>query len=583
MTKRNLLLVSLFLVFGFVVMAPCAMATAWIASANTNKYGRVEGEAEETGQVVIAITAGGTVNKNSSFTITYTAPVVPGSLEVLCSGGPSSPWVGGPGTCVGLGTPTIDGTGYIVTLPFISDVYPFVAGDGSQIAVTVRIKASAVTCPGTVSATVQAYTPSAGQQVALSPNPELAGIVLDVNCTSLSLGFDTYKKDGAVADVLTCIGVKDIASYENEFVLNVDEEFPYALTSQSFEWASDDGQGLNNAGATDVTNGSDFIITFSNVPAGVGIKADDIEPCSTLYTADPNYCAGGTLGIKLISPAVVTGPTPPTGGTIWFEYQVTSVDNNMKESVDLSFKFWSHGPLPVAVGGTGINVNIAYAPTIPPPAIPYFTGASELKTPLTVVWFYNCATNLLYPFVTNYTAGPPYLYNNLGTEIFVANTTWDPLNAATLQAAGQNPQEAEGTATPQSGTCTFWLFPNAAGGFADGTAGTMVSFKSPSIAAGGTYGFDMGSVPAFKGLTGYIYAKCLFQNAHGVEYVTDGYGVGEPGTAAAFDAIVIPTPEFYHRTPAGDGLGESAVAPIAVDKFVQKLLFGGVHNAPSAH
>jgi hypothetical protein len=585
MTKRNLLLVSLFLVFGFVVMAPCAMATAWVATANSARYLRGEGFAEAAGQVVITLATPGAVpgpisGIPASFTITYGAPVVAGSAEVICSGG-NGIWSGG--TCTGLGAP-IYGTNSVEI--WFQYGESFDSGDAlaAQVAVTVRLDANAVAVCGTtvdVSAATEAFSPSTTEQVSLPVNGATNGLVAHVMCPSLSFTFDTYYNDGETAEVLTCIGVKEVASYANDFVLNVDEEFTEALTSQSTEWGLDNGGGINGTGATDVTNGSNFVVTFSNVPTGIGMKADDIMPCSTLPgpSKDSFYCAGGKLAISLISPAVVSAPTL---GVISFMYEVTAVDMGSPESVDLSYKFWSHGPLPVSLGGTGITVNVAYAPPppSPPPGVPYFTGLPELATPLTAVWFNNCATNLLYPFVTNYLAGPPYAFNNIGTEIFVANTTMDPLNTAALVAADQNPQEAEGTATPQSGTCTFWLFPNASSAFADGSAGTMASYTSPTIWAGGTYGFDMGSVAAFTGMTGYIYAKCGFQNAHGVEYITDHYGLGEPGYAASFDAIVIPTPEFYHRTPAGDGLGESAIAPLMVNKLVQKLLGGGVHNGP---
>jgi hypothetical protein len=252
---------------------------------------------------------------------------------------------------------------------------------------------------------------------------------------------------------------------------------------------------------------------------------------------------------------------------------VTHGDAGIAENVSLDFRFWSHGPLPPALSPNTITASVSYSPTSA--AIPLFSGTAEPDAPV-VVRFYDCDTNLLYPFVTNYLAGGSFAYNNLGSTILVANTTADPL--ASAAAIAMNPQEQEGTAVPQSGTCTFWLFPNAGSAFADGSAGTMVSFTSPTIVPGGTYGFDMGSIPAFMGKTGYIYAKCGFQNAHGLGFFQDNYGLGEPGYAAVYPAIVIPTPEFYHRTPAGDGLGESAVAPIAVNSIVQKLLFNGVHN-----
>ena len=55
MTKRNLLLVSLFLVFGLVGMATSALAqTQWTFGTNVRIGGRPEGEKEATGQVTRA-------------------------------------------------------------------------------------------------------------------------------------------------------------------------------------------------------------------------------------------------------------------------------------------------------------------------------------------------------------------------------------------------------------------------------------------------------------------------------------------------------------------------------------------------
>jgi len=593
MTKTKLLIVSLLLVCGLVAMAPNALATAWGASANVRPYdGRVEGFAEATGQVVLSLSSGsyGTVPASATFTITYSAPLAidaPHSVVVVCSGknttgtpgGGISPWLSGCGSTLVVTIPTP----YSVQLEFPANT-TFYLNDGSQVSVTVRVNATGVSCGGAVSANVTAYSPNPSQELSLPQSTVSVGAVLDIGpCPSLSLGFDSYKAKGyTTADVLTCIGVKDVASYENDFILNVDENFAEALTSDSAEWALDAGGDIvlgippPSVGSlgTDVTNGSNFIVTFSQVPQQITIKATAVEPCSTLSPSDPLVCPGGKLNAVLISPAIGVWVSP---GTVKFTYEVTSIDAGSAESLDLDFKFWSHGPLPPGITPNSVTVNVAYSPTIQSPLpIPYFTGLPEEATALTVIQLWDCDTNLLYPFVTNFVMGPPFAYNNLGTTVIVANTTVDPL--ASAAAIAINPQEQEGTAVPQSGTCTFWMFPSVAKAFADGSyLGSPVSWTSGTIYAGGVYGFDMGSTPA-AGMTGYMWAKCKFQNAHGIAWVTDGYGVGEPGLALTVPAIVIPTPEFYHRSPAGDGLGESAVAPIAVSKFVEKQLFYGVHN-----
>ncbi len=572
MTKRNLLLGSVLLVFGVLASVPSAMATTWGAFANVRKgVARAEGYAEATGQVVMNINANGygLVPDSSSFTITYTAPVVSGTALVECTGSAASPWNLGCGNLL-----AVSYGAYTVTITFQnganSGATNFPANDGSQVAVTVRINATQSACTP-VTATVGAYSPGAINQLSLVPSTVNVGTVVNVDCVpSLVL-------TGSAASALNCIGVKDVGNYENEFVLGVNENSSaitagytppavYALTSMSNEQALDWGGGVAASNTTpptsDVSNGTSFVVTFSGVPSNVEIKQIHIMQ------------GPGTLNVSLAS---TSGPTP-AAGQITFTYTVNSWDNGSVEGVNITYAYWSTGPL--APGSYQITATVALSPTNPID-IPYFTGVAEGNShdqPLPVVNFYNCTTNLLYPFVTNSLAGAPYAFNNLGTEIFVANTTADPLTTAAASAI--NPSLASGTATPQSGTCTFWLFPTAASAFADGSAGSVASFLSPTIWAGGTYGFDMGSVAAFSGQTGYIYAICGFQNAHGVEYVTDNYALGEPGYAAAYDAIVIPTPDLYHRTPAGDGLGESAVAPIAINDFIQQLLSFGISNGP---
>ena len=577
MTKRNLLLVSLFLVFGLAAMATSAVAqVSFDVGWGQNSAGRHEGLAEETGVVTLTQTnsAGGYVQAGNSFMITYNAPILNvASVFLACessTAGDPYPAITTPCPTSGPGAlnATLVGTMGVQISFTQTTFFPAITTSTSIIQVVVRVNANAMSgaCPQWV--TAYGFAQSSGSYSLSVQNPYITNPVMEVNCEpALSLGIAPADKsvpnaNGVTGTVLSCIGVKDVASYNNSFCVNVDEEYANALTSFSYEWASD----------PDATNGTNFTVTLTNVPQGFGFSAPNITYCGSFNASDPNYCSGTTsLAVSAGAPVVGPDSGTPATHTISWTFTVTSEDANKKENMDICFTYWSQGPLPV--GLPQVTANVAKGPTLTSPlSIPYFTGVPEYATPLSVIEIYNCDTNLLYPLVSNSMAGAPYAFNNLGTAIFVANTSLDPLQYAS------NPQEVEGTATPQNGTCTFWLFPST-GGFADATVGTMQTFVSPVIPAGGTYGFDMGT-KFTGGTTGYVYAKCQFQNAHGVEYLTDNYALGEPGYAAAFQAIVIPTPEFYHRTPAGDGLGESAIAPLAVNDLVQKLLFNGVLNAP---
>jgi hypothetical protein len=584
MTKRNLLL-SLILVLGLVVVAPSAMAqltqtTQWTPGASYGLYGRVEGNTEATGPVTLAMSGitGGTVGAGNEFLITYSLPVAdaPGSITVECTGNSASigngasPFANGCASYL-VAPYLLTGSKNTVVIAFANPT-TFNGGDGSTIKVVVRVPASKL-APG--GAFVTASIASSGPNISLTNNVT-AEDVLWVHTAGLTIS------PVSADDVLTCIGSKDVGGYGQNFAVNVAENFVQALTSISAEYALDPDLGVvpgsspssPGSWSTDITNGSNFTITFSGVPAGVGIKFVKDVPCSQWPTTAKGYCAGGTLAVAL-DPNSPNPVTSATGGVISFTFDVTSDDAGVTpESVNFYFKLWSDGP--VAPGtATAITATVSYAPNPPTSDIPNFVPTAE-PTSATVVNFYDCVTNLLFPFVTNLMAGGGTAWNNLGTELFVANTTADPFNTTGAKLA--SPLEVAGAAVPQSGACTFWLFPNKDNKW-DGLAGAVAAWTSPTVQPGATIGFDLGSIPAFAGMTGYVFAQCDFQNAHGVEYVDDNYGLGEPGYAAAFDAIVIPTVELYHRSPAGDGLGETAIAPIAVDKMVQKLLSGGIHNA----
>jgi hypothetical protein len=76
------------------------------------------------------------------------------------------------------------------------------------------------------------------------------------------------------------------------------------------------------------------------------------------------------------------------------------------------------------------------------------------------------------------------------------------------------------------------------------------------------------------GVAGYAIAVCDFQNAHGYAFIT--YALfGADGVAANYLADVLPSPQWYHRTPAGDLLGETAIAPYEINRYLEKLLLYG--------
>jgi hypothetical protein len=567
MTKKNLLLVSLFLVFGLVTMATTALAQVqWVAGAGESLSGRNEGLSEETGVVTLTTWTTGTVASGNYWTITYNAPVVPGSLYLECSGSaaPTSPFYSLEPGCGSILQATLDPTDKIVTIKFINGgantVFP--TGSSNSIALTVRIDATKAPCGQAVTALHTPY-PLSGSLYGISDTT--TGVyypVLFVNCEpTLSLNFAAKDRQldgatGAAAQVLNCIGAKEVGPYDKTFCINVDEEFAHALTSASYEMLSD---------PVDATNGTDFTITLTKVPTGLHIVAPVVTPCGSLDPKDPNYLTCIPTGssyvptlavsagaVACLPDAVVTGQPPTQTCTVTFT--VVTDDAGNPENMDICFKFWSKGPLPT--GYDEIYADVAKGPvnTATTTYIPSFSGIMELPLPgLSVVDFSACQTVLLYPYLVD--------DFGFGSGIAVANTTTDPF-------AG-DPAYGKGSAVPQNGPCTFYLYattPTATFPSAPLTA----TFTTPTIGTGQTYAFDMAS-KLMPNVAGYVIGVCEFQNAHGYALITYDF-LGNNGVAANYLADVLPDPAFYRRSPAGDLLGETAIAPYMINRYIEKLL-----------
>ena len=580
MTKKNLLLVSLLLVFGLAVAAPCLTAATsptgvvFYASNNTNYFIRNEGDAEGVGTITLGTTSVGTIKAGSQFFITYGANLAHNgtlyAVGVSCTGdypaicaditpftvGSNSP----PGPPAGI---TLANNEVILT--FSKDFVLGTPTNGTQINIAVRVQAEGLPYSYVVNATVRAFYLYSAYPMTITPTYPTPYVVAQVGPMQ-ALTVVNNKPDGGPATVLTCIGVKDIDYYDNEFSLRLTENWPNALTSLSDEYNLE-----NDTIVPAPSNGSNILITLSGIPPLVGV-ANKGKPYSCAeYPSGPHGCPGGLLDISY------TSDSAEAGGVQSFFYTVNHTNPAVVENAVFHFKFWSQGPLPPNKGYL-IEAVVSLTDglvTTAPAEMPYFTLA---ETPvLNVVEFRDCVTKLLFPYINAYSGKPGVggAFSHFGTGIDIANTTWDPfaLKSPTLVVPGNPngylyPDEAVGSAVPQSGSCTFFFYPaNEAATVADVT---------PVISAGGSYAFDVATtVPAFAGQTGYAIAICDFQNAHGFAEIYDNYGVGDPTATLAYLPDILPDPAFYHRSPAGDALGESAIAPININHLLQKLLMCG--------
>jgi len=558
--KRNLLLVSLFLVFGLMAMASSAMAqVAFNVSQNTNQFGRPEGLTEYAGAVTLTSQGSGTVTAKSYFTVTYTASISgPNSVYLYCVGAFST---GTLGVCnASVGAPTLVGT-TAVKIPITGSGIVFGATGTSTISVYVRINANKHG-PGNVydSVTASFYSGSNASIGTQGTNP-----VLEIQgYPSLSVGFGYFfQYQSQIADVLICLGViKHNTEYENHFVINVDEEFELALTTSVWEYAEDPGAPGS------VTNDTFITVTLNNIPKGFGIVAEYPIPC-WVTTSNPLYCSGGSLAAAQPSPDWFEGDGVTTSVT--FQYDVTSTDAGSPENINLPFKFWSDGPL-----GTGglpditAQVKLDPNPTDDPacssciPMFAYHLEGSPQPAGVTldVVEFNNCLTNLLWPFIT--------FGGGWDSAISVANTSMDQLGSSTdaLLAAG--------AAVPQNGTCSYSFY-------SGGSLQAEWTDAAP-IVAGSTQGYDMSATlatvaPTFGGGNGYVFATCMFANAKGYAYVSNSWGASN-AVFGNYLAEIIPDPEWIHRSTNGDGLGEGAPTPLNINRRILKEFFYGYGADP---
>jgi hypothetical protein len=421
---------------------------------------------------------------------------------------------------------------------------------GQTITIYLRVDARNATAGSTVTATVTI--------------PSTTPVVLPV-ATVQGKGISARLWEGP-ENVLTCIGVEDVPGtpFDNDFSLRIEENWNDALTSFSDEYSLENNDSNHLAGSSNPlvpTNGSNILITLQHIPSGVTVTARQPVPC------DPTReCIGGnlTFGTLYSSPYVgdINGDAKMQ---VMFFYPTETTNMKVIEWATFGFKLSSAGPLPPGQG-SGITAtvtltdNYPYSNPTPPPNgdAPWWSPA-EASSPMPVVNFFDCRTEMLFPYVNTYGASAPTTsqsFSSFGTGIDFANTTWDPFGLPGPGGVGYRyPDLAKGTATPQNGNCTLYFYP------ADGSA-TQV-FATPTINSGQSYAFDLTTaVPGFAGRTGYAIAICNFQNAHAFAEIYDNYanlGVKGPNTILGYEANVLPNPGLYPRTPAGKGFGEGAV------------------------
>jgi len=589
-TKRNLVLVSLLLVFGLVAASPAFAQIAFSTSNNINSGVRAQGYTEATGTVKLVNTQTGTVGGTApsgevtEFDIYYTTAfeglgspqftIVPGSVTITTAGGAvAGSYFLNNQTGFSAATPNCNLTTVLCTVLHVQvPQQSYATVNTASVSVTVRLDiADSGLYPngGLVYGIAEAYTPI-GVAYGFTINAQNANVgeVMQVRPDpALGVGFGTWScrgddaetcKVSSTAYVLLCLGVvHNEKQYERYFTLNVAEKFTAALTTSGYEQTLD-------LGTSPTPGNTEVVVVLSGIPANFGVTAlGEGIPCSEVVSPGLPCPDTGTLAVGTPSPSSYWNSTGTNGGTATFAFPVTNMDIGAPENVNLPFKFYSAGPINSA--GLPCVTAQVYKGPYNTTAVPRFKKVPEngpgsnlaSQTPLQVICFNNCETNLLFPFVINIGAWD--------TDIAISNTTMDPLATIGANATPPDLLLEKGGATPQNGSCMLYYY----------SGGTLAAtFPSGPIVSGSTWAADLGASALIPGgASGYLWANCNFSQAYGYAAINYSFTLNN-GILADYLAVTIPDPEWSPRDMNGDGMGENAVTPVNVERTLLKELAG---------
>jgi hypothetical protein len=328
-----------------------------------------------------------------------------------------------------------------------------------------------------------------------------------------------------VAPIGTTAGAGTYSSY-----LGTNSAAYYMQNTPGQLYASESGFILpvNGVQAGLADFGTRFQAVFANLPTGATIYVSQTNTGATAngypgyYNAPQQpfatYTAGGPAGTftaptnttTVASTTVV--PLSVSSGAATAVWEV--VDSNTSVNQTFSFGVYinynanapSLTPTAATPPATGApQVTLTYAPITSTSSIPRFI-AGPGTAPAGLINVIACQTLLLFPYVTS-TAG-------FDTGLAISNTSMDPIGTTT-----------------SSGACTL----NFYGTNAPTTAPSTGTIAPGTMWANNTFSY----VPytgAGTGFSGYVFATCFFQNAHGFAFVSD---YGARNLAMGYLALIV--------------------------------------------
>jgi hypothetical protein len=333
----------------------------------------------------------------------------------------------------------------------------------------------------------------------------------------------------------------EYVNFSEGFATATKLRFANSLTQESIPGNSQNVEGGLVLNSSPTANNGQLIgsadygtrvkITFAGIPAGVTIYTPTTLPSNTvangfstetmtLTQGESTPFAAATPGTATNLPTSFYGgfaPVTLTAGGGVAVYEVTSQQNISQNTIE-SFSVpvlvtYTASPSTNSPGLGTTTVAVDFAPTstvvvAAASPVPRFVAS----TPFNGFAIATCATNLLFPFVTNQ-AG-------YDTGLAIAATSSDPFGTAL-----------------QSGTCTLNFY----------GSGAPAAFVTPTVTAGTVYTALTSNIAA--GFQGYMIAVCKFQYAHGFAFIKDGYGGPGQGLSEGYLALIIPDTSIVTRAP----------------------------------
>jgi len=288
--------------------------------------------------------------------------------------------------------------------------------------------------------------------------------------------------------------------------------------------------------------GTRFKAVFSNIPSGVTVLVSTTNiisgapapstaaPYAVLVLSETSPENGSSAPVLAATTTVGGVPVyaiTPVNGTATAVWEVLASNTNTNQNFDFLTNIGYSSNTSSNSPATGpMTVNMSYAPNPTQGAFSASSGAAassslpiprfaDTSTATTFATINLCTTTLLFPYVTTITG--------FETGLAISNTSADPFGTSV-----------------QDGSCTLYWYGNPSG------TPNPANTTTPTIPHGTTW-TGTASSAGFAGpnFTGYMFAICNFQYAHGYAAITD---IGVRNILSAYLPLIVPNADLTHRT-----------------------------------